>query len=204
MDKQKLLDCARMFCLRNTSTLGVHAAIQLLPQLRSGYARKGWCERMNYGRAIVICKNLTEEHSESEFIEAVGTILDMATINAVPKEALLNVVRYFWAHCVEQVEQVENGEAEEYICRETLIERIRGTGYTDAIKENLIFMVLHTPAADVRPVVKGRWLYDCDRVAADGWTYKQRHCSECGRQTLESDNFCPNCGADMRGGHKPQ
>lgn len=102
---------------------------------------------MNYGRAIVICKNLnSEEHSESEFIEAVGTILDMPTINAVPKEALLNVVRYFWAHCVEQV---ENGEEEEYISRETLIERIRGTGYTDAIKENLIFMVLHTPAADV-------------------------------------------------------
>ncbi len=66
---------------------------------------------MNYGRAIVICKSLnSEEHSESEFLAAVGTILDMATINAVPKEALLNVVRYFWAHCVEQV---GNGEAEE-------------------------------------------------------------------------------------------
>lgn len=65
---------------------------------------------MNYGRAIEICKRLnSEEHSESEFLEAVGTILNMATINAVPKEALLNVVRYFWAHCVEQV---ENGEAE--------------------------------------------------------------------------------------------
>lgn len=65
---------------------------------------------MNYGRAIEICKSLnSEEHSESEFIEAVGTILNMATINAVPKEALLNVVRYFWTHCVEQV---ENGEAE--------------------------------------------------------------------------------------------
>lgn len=161
---------------------------------------------MNYGRAIVICKNLnSEEHSESEFIEAVGTILDMPTINAVPKEALLNVVRYFWAHCVEQVEQVENGEAQEYISRETLIERIRGTGYTDAIKENLIFMVLHTTAANVKPVVRGKWELIERRIISKVQIWK---CPNCGnilevRETTFNAgrgdcNYCPNCGADMR------
>ena len=49
----------------------------------------------------------------------------------------------------------------DYISREDLIERIRGTGYTDAIKENLIYMVLHTPAADVRLV---RWIPTSERL----------------------------------------
>lgn len=53
------------------------------------------------------------------------------------------------------------------------------------------------PAADVRPVVHGEWvcLYDGN--------YK---CSACGAwYTVELEptevemNFCPNCGADMKG-----
>lgn len=149
---------------------------------------------MNYGRAIVICKSInSEEYSESEFIEAVGTILNMATINAVPKEALLNVVRHFWAHCVEQV---ENGGAEEYISREALIERIRGTGYTDAIKENLIFMVLHTPAAEVKPVVYSYWEKDPDGGCVCH-KCRERPLLDGSEEPVLSD-FCPNCGAEMR------
>ena len=46
---------------------------------------------------------------------------------------------------------------------------------------------------------KGEWIYDTERVAGDGWTYRQYHCSECGFQELGwLANFCPNCGADMR------
>lgn len=53
------------------------------------------------------------------------------------------------------------------------------------------------PAADVRPVVKARWVYtDMSRLA----------CSNCGNPVafaLKDDgwhhgDFCPNCGADMR------
>lgn len=49
---------------------------------------------------------------------------------------------------------------------------------------------------------KGKWIYDTERVAGDGWTYRQYHCSECKFQELGGlANFCPNCGADMRGEH---
>ena len=72
------------------------------------------------------------------------------------------------------------------------------------------------PAADVRPVVRGMWLTqeymygtedqeDCwiERKAEEGDT---AYCSIC-RKTAGIDeaedyflsNFCPNCGADMRG-----
>ena len=42
-------------------------------------------------------------------------------------------------------------------------------------------------------------LYDCERTAGDGWTYRQYHCEKCGNRELGGlQNYCPNCGADMR------
>lgn len=66
--------------------------------------------------------------------------------------------------------------------------------------------IRHFPAADVRPVVKSKW--------ADNHVSFYRGCPECGafvRANLDEVflrdfpsavgklNFCPNCGADMRG-----
>lgn len=49
-------------------------------------------------------------------------------------------------------------------------------------------------AADVRPVVRGRWLYETE--------IEGHACGECSacHKIRVIDNFCPNCGADMRGG----
>lgn len=65
------------------------------------------------------------------------------------------------------------------------------------------------PAADVRPVVRGKWVDEkgnpvpfhrnCPASGAYGV-----NCSVCGEWLSASDeysvvgNFCPNCGADMR------
>ena len=63
--------------------------------------------------------------------------------------------------------------------------------------DNMMGDVNDAPAADVAPVVHGRWIekekydfgimYDCslceDRILDNGHTW----------------NYCPNCGADMRG-----
>lgn len=54
---------------------------------------------------------------------------------------------------------------------------------------------------DVRPVVRGRWIMTTERFAPE------RICSSCkcrfpvsaGEGITEVLNFCPNCGADMRG-----
>ena len=58
-----------------------------------------------------------------------------------------------------------------------------------------------THIADVRPVIKGKWIYKKD--------LKQFFCDQCEEPSLTEDdryiygmdfsNFCPNCGADMRG-----
>lgn len=49
-------------------------------------------------------------------------------------------------------------------------------------------------AADVRPVVRGRWLHETE--------IEGHACGECSacHKIRVIDNFCPNCGADMRGG----
>jgi len=57
------------------------------------------------------------------------------------------------------------------------------------------------PAADVRPVVRGKW-----KVSAHK-TYYDVSCSVCGinsffqvdeKDSVSYANYCPNCGADMR------
>lgn len=58
------------------------------------------------------------------------------------------------------------------------------------------------PTADVRENVKGEWIKESEHsVMGDGYMW---FCSICGRREYfnfrgQKDNFCPNCGADMRG-----
>ena len=50
------------------------------------------------------------------------------------------------------------------------------------------------PPADVRPVVRGTWLPFRSQAAGN-----IQYCSSCGLGCTEKTNFCPTCGADMRG-----
>ena len=96
----------------------------------------------------------------------------------------------------------------EYIEREAALENIACLGrqnflsddfqqYLEGVKDADI-RVRSIPAADVRPVKHGEWIFDCERTMAD-WTYRQYHCSSCNGQTIGGiQNFCMFCGADMR------
>ena len=58
--------------------------------------------------------------------------------------------------------------------------------------EEIIEAIEAIPAADVRPVVMGRWI-DTDNY------YQRWKCSVCDSHTRDArPPFCPNCGADMR------
>jgi hypothetical protein len=61
------------------------------------------------------------------------------------------------------------------------------------------------PAADVRPVVRGRWIeYPEVLKLADALNDEYIGCPACGNvwnmmdNDVERFNYCPNCGADMR------
>ena len=78
----------------------------------------------------------------------------------------------------------------DYISREAVLEILRGRSAPwDGYQKGR-----ELPAADVRPVVRGKWrpyspltdTYECDK---------------CGYQVIDESfrtNFYPNCGADMR------
>ena len=51
-------------------------------------------------------------------------------------------------------------------------------------------------SADVAPVVHGEWI---DYLSVSGDGNLQSRCSQCELTNDAKTNFCPNCGADMRG-----
>ena len=93
----------------------------------------------------------------------------------------------------------------EYIEREAVVKRMGVTpllqyGIPKEVRDGVIDLVKIQPAADVAPVVHGRWVHDGRRI--DGgidWF----HCSACGRSesgVYAFKPYCPNCGAKMDGG----
>ena len=87
---------------------------------------------------------------------------------------------------------------DEYIKREAVIK-----GFTDLLQKpgdiyptDITTMMQRVPAEDVRPVVRGEWV---------PVKLGDMRCSKCGETycvcggLLGDYNFCPNCGADMRG-----
>lgn len=103
------------------------------------------------------------------------------------------------------------------ICYETLPNEY---GHRFIVEEELqthLDFVKNLPAADVKPVVHGEWWSTPIEQKEAGhkvkWDYRYPdcpaescYCSICGDWLTASDEypvigrFCPNCGADMRGG----
>ena len=91
---------------------------------------------------------------------------------------------------------------DDYISREAALETIKSLYPSMPLvklnadkwhEKNKAYMDCETaiedlPAADVRPVVRGKWI-------KNGWSI---NCSECGfDMPYTIRNFCPNCGAKM-------
>jgi hypothetical protein len=60
--------------------------------------------------------------------------------------------------------------------------------------------VKELPTEEVQPIVHGKW-YDKKMTikGAHGLAYGRWGCSVCKRKFPQKSNYCPNCGADMRG-----
>ena len=79
----------------------------------------------------------------------------------------------------------------DYISRKMFIERVKDIPFWGSVA---VLIAEQLPAADVRPVARGKW--DDDGY---GWV----RCSICRGAIAVARggnrfNYCPNCGADMR------
>lgn len=85
------------------------------------------------------------------------------------------------------------------------INQAYNTGFHSATSQ-MQGLIVYMPTIDAKPVVHGEWKqtyriekihYSCDDIE----TYKLPYgycCSICSRRVKVKENFCPNCGADMR------
>lgn len=89
----------------------------------------------------------------------------------------------------------------EYIEREEISSIIKTGGFwEEEDREVALTCVDQTPAADVAPVVHGRWIHNPDY---ESWA-EMYMCSACNRNALTDgdyrhklSDYCPNCGAKM-------
>ena len=79
-----------------------------------------------------------------------------------------------------------------YIEANDLLKHLPNEPYKGAIRR----VLQQTPAADVAPVVHGRW-NEINQIAT-GLPWKYR-CNDCGCLQEYKHNFCPNCGCRMDG-----
>ena len=84
----------------------------------------------------------------------------------------------------------------EYVTKEQVIDWYRPYGQTDEPIpfETLVSDLKDMKAADVSPVMHGRWLH---HTMIGGHIHAE--CSECHKVRI-IDNYCPNCGCRMDGG----
>lgn len=110
--------------------------------------------------------------------------------------ALINMVEY-------DIEELETIDPETLPIVQELKEQLaKVTAERDAAVDSLENICMYgDPPSDVRPIVHGKWI-ECfedwrKQIAGD-------KCSACGFEhygtNISHYHFCPNCGADMRGG----
>lgn len=99
----------------------------------------------------------------------------------------------------------------EYIEREAALALVRPDAPEDeevavtvaTAKKLVRSIVWRTPAADVAPVVHGRWIHSRYENCCD--QFELVKCSQCSHEAyamafyVRNGNYCPNCGARMDG-----
>ena len=84
----------------------------------------------------------------------------------------------------------------EYIKRETAVRAVMAAKWVDGYDGAMAMeIVASPPAADVAPMVHGRWISFHSEAAGD-----IQYCSACEIGFDAKTDYCPHCGAKMDGG----
>lgn len=84
----------------------------------------------------------------------------------------------------------------EYIKRETAVRAVMAAKWVDGSDGAMAMEIVASPAAaDVAPVVHGRWIPFHSKISGD-----IQYCSACEIGFAAKADYCPHCGAKMDGG----
>jgi len=104
---------------------------------------------------------------------------------------------------------IDIDEVSKYPIRRNHYDKVNGSlDFVNGI-ESVIEYIENIPTADVRENIKGKWTEiqtafekykpaGCFSFELKKYTRKKYRCSNCGKTKQYKENFCPNCGADMR------
>ena len=81
----------------------------------------------------------------------------------------------------------------EYIEKQVAMDAVNSVPAANWVSKRYTEELERIPPADVRPMVRGRWIPFTSEAAGDIW-----YCSACDIGFAHRTDFCPNCGADMR------
>ena len=96
----------------------------------------------------------------------------------------------------------------EYIEREAVANSLNGLllkenenteEFVNAYNSGVLYAkerILEYPFSDVQPVRRGKWL---EIAGYGGWSETYYQCPECNTTEYIPSNYCPNCGAELRG-----
>ncbi len=105
----------------------------------------------------------------------------MAEKEYIEREAALQFVFDACAECMDACEEFDGIYAD---CNQCMLKGVK-------------LKLRDLPAADVRPVVRGKWISHDFAAMGKGRYTGSVECSACGRFLPLPENFCPNCGALM-------
>ena len=81
------------------------------------------------------------------------------------------------------------------ISKSALLEEMKRMQMDIVAKATAIKTINWQPTVEAKPVVHGRWI----GIEDDEMNDVSFVCSVCDLENEEKTDFCPNCGADMRG-----
>lgn len=112
-----------------------------------------------------------------------------------PADEEIFMAQEIYADCIETIELLPAVQPElDCISRQAAIDAVIDEfkrSPTPAIRAKLRLEALPSAQPERK---KGRWI-DKSNGIEGAWNY----CSVCGEQAIDLYDFCPNCGADMRG-----
>ncbi len=77
------------------------------------------------------------------------------------------------------------------------VQKLNGQGWhiTNIDYKRMDRVLVEMPTADVVEVKHGKWI--CNPSDAIEAMFTKPKCSECGFESADGGNYCPNCGAKM-------